>query len=303
MVAVLSAVAAIVLLVALAVDHRELVGAPLWAKPLKFALSIAVYALTLAHLIPMIRRFRTVLWLVGLCTAVALGLELVMIVAAAARDTTSHFNFTDTTSSTVYVVMAASIGVVWTATLVVAVFLFRAPLGDRARRAAVRAGVALALVGMSTGFLMVGPTGAQLADYRGIVGAHTVGAPDGGPGLPGLGWSTVAGDLRVPHFLGMHALQLLPLLALTTELLARRVAALRSDHVRARMVLVGAAAWVGVVGIALWQALRGQSVVQADGATLVAGVLLLAATATATVAVVRAAATPDSTDPLPHSSP
>ncbi|QWS34597.1 hypothetical protein [Curtobacterium aetherium] len=216
-----------------------------------------------------------------------------------ARDTSSHCNFTDTTSSTVYVVMAASIGVVWTATPVVAVFLFRAPLGDRARRAAVRAGVVLALVGMSTGFLMVGPTGAQLADYRGIVGAHTVGAPDGGPGLPGPGWSTVAGDLRVPHFLGMHALQLLPLLALTTELLARRVAALRSDHVRARMVLDGAAACGGVGGITLWQALRGQSVVQPDGATLVAGVLLVAATATATVAVVRAGATTASTDPLP----
>jgi len=270
---------AAVSIVGLVVDPRVITGAPLWAKPLKFAISIAVYALTLSWLIGLLRRGARLAWWAGAVSVVFLAVEAVIIVGAAATGHTSHFTVDSPLATALWAVMAVSISIVWAAALPVAIPLLRAPLGDRARTIAIRAGFVIALVGMALAFLMTSPTAAQVADYRGIVGAHTVGLAEGGPGLPVLGWSTVGGDLRIPHFVGMHALQVLPLAAIALEAASGRIARLRDAAVRARIVAVLTALYAGVLVLVTVQALSGQSIVRPDATTVVAATVLFSAAA------------------------
>jgi hypothetical protein len=98
-----------------------------------------------------------------------------------------------------------------------------------------------------------------------VAGAHAVGVPDDGPGLPFLGWSTTGGDLRVPHFIGMHALQVLPLLALGLDALARRVPALTDPGTRFRVVAVAAGGYAVLLVLLTLQALAGIPVTEPLG--------------------------------------
>ena len=148
-----------------------------------------------------------------------------------------------------------------------AVALWRQQFQDRALGWALRLGMVITIAGASTGGLMTRPTDAQLEQIVAtrqatIIGAHTVGAPDGGPGLPGTGWSVEHGDLRVPHFIGLHALQVLPVIALL--LWRRRI----EDRRRARLMVVAGGSYAALFLILIWQALRGQALVSPDALTL-----------------------------------
>jgi hypothetical protein len=264
--AAVMAVTAVGAIVGLVIDPRTITGAPLWAKPLKFAISVGIYSVTLAWLIGLIpaadARRRRMAWWAGTVAAGFTAVEMVIIVGAAWAGLTSHFNVSTALNTALWAVMAVSIVVVWLAAVPIAVFLLRTDLGDPARALAIRSGLLIALVGMALAFLMTGPTAAQLNDYRGIVGAHTVGAADGGPSVPLLGWSTVAGDLRIPHFVGMHALQVLPFSALLLEVLARRIPPLAAPLARRGVLRVLVGLYLGVLTLLTVQALAGQSIVQ-----------------------------------------
>jgi hypothetical protein len=288
-------VIAVLCVAAMLLDQRTLAGAPIWAKPFKFAVSGALYFATWSWLVSLLPRFRrTAAWLTNFLVLI-FAAEYVLLVFQAARGRASHFNNATPQDALIYDVMGKMIMGLWAATLVLTILVMFTKLPDRASSLAVRAGAVLSLVGISLGVLMTNPTAQQLAQWKAhgrpdMVGAHTVGLADGGPGLPILGWSTVAGDLRIPHFAGMHALQVLPLLAIALAALARRFPRLRDDVVRARLVLVGAAGYAGLIALLTWQALRAQSIVHPDATTLGAFALLIAAVGLSAPAVVRAPA-------------
>ena len=287
-VAAVMALCAVVSVVGLLVDPRTVLGAPLWAKPLKFSVSILLYAVTWAWLIAHLPRWRRLAHRLGTVIAVTLLVEQALILWAAATGTTSHFNVSSPLHVVVWGVMAVSITVLYLCTFVTSAALFFLRLPTPALTVAVRLGAVIALGGIGVAFLMTGPTPTQLTSPDGIVGAHAVGVADGGPGLPVLGWSTTGGDYRVAHFVGMHALQLIPLVALALTVLARRVPRLRSDTAQVRVVVIVALAYACGTVLLTLQAAAGQSVVHPSGAVAaVAGAILLAASAATVLTLLR----------------
>jgi len=262
-------------------DPRVLTGAPIWVKPFKFAVSLGVYGLTIAWMLSVLpRRSRVGEWAAVVIVPVAV-IEEAIIVLQAARGTTSHYNETTPFDAALWKAMGVSIMLLFVSHLIIAVAALRQRIQDRTIAYGMRLGLGLSLLGMLAAVPMVIPRGEPEID--GVAGAHSVGVPDGGPGLPFLGWSTTGGDLRIGHFVGLHALQALPLLAF---LLTRTAL---GDRTRARLLLVGGGAY-GVLNVLLtWQALRGQPLVKPDALTLSAWAALAAATAIAAATVLRTA--------------
>ncbi|GAB1511200.1 hypothetical protein [Actinophytocola sp. KF-1] len=287
--------ATLVALAGLVLDDRVLGGMPIWAKPLKFTLSIGVYAITWAWLATLATRAPKLVRRTSVAIVWLLVVELVLITGQVIRGRHSHFNSETEFDHRIYHLMGVSITGVWLLTLVLTVIVARSDIQDRAQRWAIRLGATLSLVGAGFGPVMAVPTPAQAAETRAglqpaALGAHSVGVPDGGPGLPLLGWSTTGGDLRIPHFLGLHALQALPLLALVLTLLAARVPLLRAELVRVRLVLVGAAGFTGLLALVSWQAFRGQPLIHPDGWTSAGFALLVVGVVAGTAWACRSAA-------------
>ncbi|WP_400190192.1 hypothetical protein [Hymenobacter sp. B81] len=237
---------AALLLLALALlpfDERTVTGLNVWIKPIKFSVAGLVYVWSLAYLLTDLpaaagRSARRV----GRVVALALTVEISCVYLQAARGTTSHFNMNSVFDMMVFNVMglfilANTLAIVWALGLV---FRHR-PLGSAAWVWGIRLGLLVFLVGSAVG----GSMSARLA--------HTVGAADGGAGLPFLGWSTRHGDLRAAHFLGLHALQALPLLG---WLLTRAFPRLR-PAAQTALVLLGTLLYCAAVSWLYWHALQG----------------------------------------------
>ena len=266
-VGLLMLVVAIPSAVGIVVDPRIITGAPAWLKPFKFAISTAVYSLTLAWMFGFLTNWPRMRRVVGWTTATVFVLEVAIIDMQAWRGTTSHFNAATTLDRVLFTIMGAAILVQTFVSVSVAVALWRQRFSDRSLGWALTLGMTLTIAGALTGPLMTRPTAEQLADARAsrglpIVGAHSVGGPDGGPGLPVTGWSREHGDVRVPHFIGLHAIQVLALVAVGLRRWDR------PEDVRVRAMLAAAASYAMLFVLLLVGALRGQSVVAPDAIVL-----------------------------------
>ena len=244
---------ALVALAGLALDPRTITGAPAFLKPLKFAVSVAIYALSFGWLLRFIEGRDRLRRLLGNLTAGILAFEVVLIFLQAARGVGSHFNVATLFDGAVFQAMGVAIAGLSVCQVVAAVLLLRQPFQDPVLAWSLRLGMAITALGGAVGWIMAVHLG------------HTVGAPDGGAGIPLTNWSTQHGDLRAAHFFGIHALQLLPLVAW----LAGRLRWLPQEG-RARLVMYSGLSYGALLLLLVAQALRGQPLSALDGPALLA---------------------------------
>jgi len=270
------------------VDTRHIIGSPVWLKPMKFAISSILYCATLVWMLSFVEKKQFWVKLVGTGTAITLLVEVVLIVMQAVRGVRSHFNFTTPFDATVFSIMGSFIMIAWVLNLIAAVLLLRQKFQDSAFAWSLRLGLLITAVGAALGFSMTSPTPGQMAVMQAgnmpqFIGAHSVGVADGGTGLPLTGWSTEGGDLRIAHFVGLHALQFVPVLGIViNQVWGNRL----DEKRRTRLVWVGGLGYLGLVLLALWQALRGQPLIAPDAVTLLTLAGLIVGVALSAAAIV-----------------
>lgn len=273
----LMALLAVAFGLALLFDPRTIDGAPAWLKPGKFAVSLSIYGFTLAWMLRRLTAWPRLGALTAWLTTTAALVEMGLIGMQAGRGVPSHFNTSTSFDIAVYATMGIAITVQTIAAGVVALAMWRQPFSDRAMGWAMRLGLAMTVIGGATGGLMTRPTEAQRPHVEAAggmrrTGSHSIGGEDGGAGLPALRWSTEHGDIRVAHFLGLHAMQAIPLVAVFTR---RRM----SDRSRSIVVAGAAGSYGALFFLLLAQALAGQPLTAPAG--WIAPALTLWAVATA----------------------
>jgi len=238
---------AVALVFLIQIDTRMVQGVSTWLKPFKFAASAGLHLVTIAFLwnwlTPRVRD--------GLAGAILIRLlivsclfEVFYIAYMGALGTRSHYNLDTPVSSAMFNLMGLMATILVVATLLagVAVLVVREAGAKGAFRRAV--GLGLVLSG-ALGLL----TGALLA----INGSHYVGIPTADAATwPLVGWSREVGDLRVSHFIAIHAAQAMPLIGLAAIAWKReRAGAIISAAALAVLAACLATAWQAWSGLPL----------------------------------------------------
>ena len=237
----------IVLLLVLAVlslfDSQQILGINRWIKPMKFAIATAVFLWTVAVFLYFLRGYEKSSRVISWGIIVMMVGEIILVVMQAARGTTSHFNNRTVFDGAVFSTMGLMILVNTVLIIYLTYLYFRA---DFDLPKAVIWGMRLGLIV----FLLASVEGGYMSAQTG----HAVGATDGGAGLPFVNWSTEGGDLRVAHFVGMHAFQAIPLFALMLAGLQKRFAPIRATALTVVFSLI----YFGAFTLVFVQALSGK---------------------------------------------
>ncbi len=187
-------------------DSTQILGINRWIKPMKFFISIAIFVWTVAVYLNFLKGYAKSSRLISWGIIAIFFVEMFVIILQSARGTTSHFNIKTLLDAMLFAIMGLAI---FLNTLLAAYLLYLYFKAEIDLPKAIVWGMRLGLIL----FLASSFEGAYMSAQVG----HAVGVADGGKGLPLVNWSTEGGDLRVAHFIGMHAFQAVPFFAYTLE--------------------------------------------------------------------------------------
>jgi len=176
-------------------------GVNAWYKPFKFAFSTVTYAWAMAWYCHYLPDFNANLF--SWTIVILLGFEIAYIAIQAGRGQLSHYNLSSSFYAAMYSMMglAATLVTIYTAYIGFLFFKHDFPTLSNFYVWSIRLSIIIFVVFSFEGFVM----GSRLN--------HSVGAKNDNSNLFIMGWSKTVGDLRVAHFIGMHALQVLPFLS------------------------------------------------------------------------------------------
>jgi len=165
----------------------------------------------------------------------------------AARGVRSHFNDTTAFDAIGGTIMAAGAGVLVMIPLALGAALVVA--AARGGWSGIAANPLPFAVGI--GFVLAGWLGGQTGGAIGANAGPFVSVdPATGPFMPLTGWALTGGDYRIAHFLGVHAMQAVPLAALA-------LLAVLPGQVVAALTVPLAAGWAGLTLLAMTRAAEG----------------------------------------------
>ena len=197
------------LAVAASLDERSLFGRSPWEKPLRFSISLGVYAVTIAFASQwLLNRTRIIGWKWLAPILIGTGIfEIGWITVQASRGVDSHFNEMTSFEALMFSLMGVgatilSLGVLWLG--LTALRLSFRELVPKDHLIAV--GIALGFIG--TGLLLpwTGEALVQPGISQSAIAANWV--------LPLFGWRLDGSDPRPAHFVAAHIMQILPLMAI-----------------------------------------------------------------------------------------